>query len=254
MRAYSDGYGGGNSLGGESYEGAVGGYLFVCPSTGEKIHKLYSSHEQYPAALFQFLVEVEAQGHRCREIYVDTYAVNISAEAEEVAGMFHCKLVPVSAGTPQEVSFVETAHRVIAGRSRAMLIGAPHLPAWCWALADKYAVYTGRFLPQSTRGYKCSYYLSTGRVPDWRVMCLHVFGAPCKYAPMKGPVHKRAALTEDGYFVGVQHPMALVLRKSDMKLVSVSTKKVKVYESAYVLPLLTLSLLQRTSSSMNMLE
>ena len=117
------------------------------------------------------------------------------------------------------------------------MLGAPHLPSWCWALADKYAVHTGRFLPQSTRGYMSAYYLSTGKVPDWRIMCLHVFGAPCKFAPMKGPVHKRAKLAEDGFFVGIQHPMALVLRKSDMKLLSVSTKKIKVYESAYCAPL-----------------
>jgi len=54
---------------------------------------------------------------------------------------------------------------------------------------------------------------------------------------MEGPVHKRANLTEDGFFVGVQHPMAMVLRKRDMKLMSVSTKKIKVYESAYIGPL-----------------
>lgn len=30
--------------------------LFVCASTGEIHHKLYASHEQYPAALFQFLL------------------------------------------------------------------------------------------------------------------------------------------------------------------------------------------------------
>jgi hypothetical protein len=199
-RTYVDGYGGGNSLGCESYEGAIGGYLFVCPASGDKHHKLYSSHEQFPSALFQFLVHVESEGHRCREVYMDTYVVNISAEAEEVAAMFFCKLVPVSAGSPQEVAFVETGHRVIAARSRAMMLGAPHLPGWCWALADKYAVYTGRFLPQSTRDMKCSYYLNTGRVPDWRMLCLHVFGAPCQYAPMEGPIHKRAALTLDWIF------------------------------------------------------
>ena len=236
-RAYSDGYGGGESLGGESYDGAVGGYLFVCPSTGDNFHRLYASHEQYPSALFQFLVHVESEGHTCKEIYIDTFTNNISAEAEEVAALFQCKLVPVSAGSPEEVAFVETAHRIIAGRSRAMLLGAPHLPKWCWALADKYAVYVGRLLPQSTREWLCSYYLNTGRAPNWRNMCVHVFGAPCKYAPMVGPVHKRGELTEDGYFVGVQHPMALVLRKSDMKLISVSTKKLKVYESAYCAPL-----------------
>ena len=96
-----DGYGGGKSLGGESYEGAAGGYLFVCPSTGEKHHKLHDSDEQFPAALFQFLVHVESEGHQCREIYVDTYVgVNISAEAEEAAGVFHARTVPVSAGSP----------------------------------------------------------------------------------------------------------------------------------------------------------
>jgi hypothetical protein len=43
---------------------------------------------------------------------------------------------------------------------------------------------------------------------------------------MEGPVHKRANLTEDGFFMGVQHPMAMVLRKRDMKLMSVPTKKI----------------------------
>ena len=89
---------------------------------------------------------------------------NISAEAEEVTGVFHARAVPVSAGSPQEVSFVETTLRVVAGRSRAMLLGAPHLPKWCWALADKYAVHTGRFLPQSTRGRHVPYFLNTGGI------------------------------------------------------------------------------------------
>jgi hypothetical protein len=237
FRTYVDGAGGGKSMGCESYEGAIGSYLFVCPSTGEIHHKLYASHEQFPAALFQFLVHVESEGNRCHEIYCDTFSANISAEVEEVAALFTVKIVPVSAGTPQEVSFVETAHRVIAGRSRAMMLGAPHLPGWCWALADKHSVYVGRLLPQSTRGWKCSYYLNTLKAPDWRHMCVHVFGAPCLYSPMEGPVHKRADQTLEGFYVGIQHPMALVIRKSDMKLISVSKKKLVVHESCYVAPL-----------------
>jgi hypothetical protein len=118
-----------------------------------------------------------------------------------------------------------------------MLLGAPHLPAWAWALADKQSVYVGRFLPQSTRDWKCAYHLNTGKVPDWDYLCIHVFGAPCCYAAMDGPVHKRGALTEEGFFVGVQHPMVLILRKRDMKLLSVSKKKFIVYESLYTSPL-----------------
>ena len=99
---------------------------------------------------------------------MDSCGVNISTEAEEAAGVFHARIVPVNAGSPQEVSFVETAHRIVAGRSRAMLLGGLHLPKWCWTLVDKYAVYTGRVLPQSTRGWYMSYFLNTGRIQDWR--------------------------------------------------------------------------------------
>ena len=48
---------------------------------------------------------------------MDSFSVNISAEAEEVAGVFYAGIVPVNAESPQEVSFVETARRVVAGRS-----------------------------------------------------------------------------------------------------------------------------------------
>jgi hypothetical protein len=136
FRVYVDGAGGSKSMDCESYEGAIGSYLFVCSSTGEVHHKLYASHEQYPAALFQFLVHVEGEGNRCHEIYCDTFSVNISAEVEEVAALFQVKIIPVSSGTPQEVSFVESANRVIAARSRAMMLGATHLPKWVWALAN----------------------------------------------------------------------------------------------------------------------
>ena len=54
---------------------------------------------------------------------------------------------------------------------------------------------------------------------------------------MRGPVHKRGALTEEGFFVGVQHPIVLILRKRDMKLLSVSKKKFLAYESVYISPL-----------------
>jgi hypothetical protein len=59
-RVFCDGYGGQQSLGGESYEGAVGAYLFVCCSTGSTDIRLYSSHKQFPIALHQFLVRVQA--------------------------------------------------------------------------------------------------------------------------------------------------------------------------------------------------
>ncbi len=100
-RMYADGYGGQRSMDEESYQGAVGGFVFVCPSSGTIKVKLYATSKQFPAILYQILQEVETEGYACREIYCDTFKVNFSAAAEEVAAMFKVKLVPVSAGTPQ---------------------------------------------------------------------------------------------------------------------------------------------------------
>ena len=54
-RLYVDGYGGQNSMGDPSYQGAIGGYVFVCPVSGQIKVKLYGTTEQYPAMLFQVL-------------------------------------------------------------------------------------------------------------------------------------------------------------------------------------------------------
>ena len=118
-----------------------------------------------------------------------------------------------------------------------MMQGAPHLGPMYWALCDKYSVYLHDFLPISSRGFSCPYSLRTGRVVPWNILCIHVMGAPLVFAPMDGPVHKRGAMSEEGWFVGIQWPAALVKRKSDGKVLNVSRKKIHVYESAYLAPL-----------------
>jgi len=236
-RIKCDGYGGQDSLGGESVEGAVGAYIFVCVSTGSTDHRLYASHTQFPVALHQFLTRVEAEHFTCKVIYVDTHSVNLSLEAEEVAALFKCVILPVSAGTPQEMAHAESMVRTVKRRSTAMLAGAPHLGPKYWALCDKYAVYVHDFLPIYTRKFHCPFYLRTGRVVPWKILAMHVFGAPCIYAPMDGPIHKRGEMNMEGHFVGIQWPAALIKRKCDGKVLNVSRKKIHVHESAYLSPL-----------------
>jgi hypothetical protein len=69
-RIYVDGYGGQNSMGEESYQGAKGEFVFTCPSSGTIKVKLYATAEQFPAILYQVLQEIEAEGYCCREVYV----------------------------------------------------------------------------------------------------------------------------------------------------------------------------------------
>ena len=232
-RLYADGYGGQRSLGEESYQGAKGGFVFVCPSTGTIKVKLYATSEQFPAILYQVLQEIEAEGYACREIYVDTFKVNFSAAAEEVAAMFRVRLVPVSSGTPQEMAYAESAVRVIGEMARSLMAGAPHLDESCWGLADVQAAYVHDLLPQQSKQNMSPYERRKFRVPDLDVLFLRVFGCPAQYEPYGGALHKRGKKTEWGYFVGVQWPMALILRPEDGKIISVSRKKILCHEEIY---------------------
>jgi len=226
-----DGYGGQNSMGDLSYQGGIGGFVFACPKGSIKM-KLYGSTAQFPSIMFQVLQEIESEGYVTREIYVDTHSVNLSKAAEEIAAMFRVRIIPVSAGTPQEMAYAESAVRVIGQMGRTLMCGAPHLPPFCWGLADLYAVYIHDKLPQSKIGMS-PFESRTGRKPDMDAFHIKVFGAPCQYAPMDGVEHKRAKKTEWGWFVGMQMPMCLVLRPEDEKIISVSRKKIVVHEEYY---------------------
>lgn len=68
-------------------------------------------------------------------------------------------------------------------------------------------------LPQCGRGGKSPYCIRNGREPSMRSAHVKATGCPCKFCPMRGPVHKRAERAQDGWFIEVQWPMALVLRK-----------------------------------------
>jgi hypothetical protein len=228
---YCDGYGGQGSTGEVSYQGGIGGYVFACPSGSVKT-KLYGSTEQFPSILFQVLQEVESEGYVTREVYVDTHSVNLSKAAEEVAAMFRVRIIPVSAGTPQEMAYAESAVRTIGQMGRTLMCGAPHLPKFCWGLGDLYA--NEIHDTQEQKKIQCSpYQYRTGRVPDLDLLFIKVFGAPCQYSPMDGADHKRAPKTEWGWFVGIQKPMCLVLRPEDNKILSVSKKKIIVHEECY---------------------
>ena len=189
--------------------------------------------KEFPAILYQVLQQIESQGFVCKEIMVDTYVVNLSAAAEEVAATFKTRIIPISAGTPQELAYAERAVRTIAERSRAMLLGAPHLPNSMWGLADLHSAQVHDVLPQPNRGNKSPYEIRHLRRPNLDHLFIKVFGCPCQYSPIDGPEHKRASKTEWGYYVGMQWPMCLVYRKDVHKVISVSRKKITCHEGTY---------------------
>jgi hypothetical protein len=151
FRLYLDGFGGQRSLGSDSLEGAKGGIIAVCPISGSIILKLYATMKQFPAILYQILQYVESHGFVCREVMVDTYVVSLSSAAENVAAMFKTRLIPISAGTPQELAYAERAVLTMGDKAKTMLLGAPHLPNCMWGLTYLYSAYIHDVLPQKER-------------------------------------------------------------------------------------------------------
>jgi hypothetical protein len=150
------------------------------------------------------LVRVEAEHWKCHVTFVDAFSVNASEDAEEAVALFQRAIDPMSAGSPQELAFAESKTRTVKRMSAAMMLGAPHMPENSWALADKYSAFLMDFMPQSTRGWHCPWFLRTGRAVNWGILPIYNFGAPLVHAPMGGPIHKRAAINVEGNFAGVQ--------------------------------------------------
>jgi hypothetical protein len=78
-------------------------------------------------------------------------------------------------------------------------------------------------------------------------MFAKVFGCPYQYEPASEVEHKRSAKTEWGWFVGIQWLMALILRPYDLKVISISRRKVHCHESIYARFPLLLELSQKYS-------
>jgi hypothetical protein len=223
-------------MGGENNQGAKGAFVFVCPSSGTIKVKLYASSEQFPAILYQVLQVIVAEGYACKEIYVNTFKVNFSAAAEEVAAMFKVRIVPVSSGTPQENAYAESAGITISAMSRSLMAGAPDLDGSCWGLADVYSANIHETLPQPGNNNRSPFEMKNGWAPDPDTPFIHVFGCPAQYEPHGEALQKKKRKTKWGYVVGVQWPMALILRPEDGKSYLSRGKRCSVTKKKYTLP------------------
>ena len=239
-KVYFDGYGGQKSLG-ITIGGANGGFMFVCAKTNAWWKHLTRTTKHFPLVLRKFLLWVENQKFRTRMLISDTYSVNISAAATAVCDDFDAVLRPASAGSPQELGQAEKAIQDLRRMTRCSLASAPHLDKQLmWGLCDEWQVWVHYILPGPPRNKGMSpYEMIEGRKPDLKVLFLHPFGCPVSFKPMKNTPgwssNKNEPIVVQGFFVGMQWPMVLVLRTTDNKVVSVSRRKVRCYESMYIM-------------------
>ena len=80
--------------------------------------------------------------------------------------MFKVRIIPISGGTPQELAYAESAVRTLGQMSRALMLGAPHLPSFCWGLSDYQAAYIHALIPQQSRLKRSPHEITTGRKHD----------------------------------------------------------------------------------------
>ena len=230
---FIDGFGGQKSYGCPSVSGAVGGFIFVCAGMGAVDCKLYSTKDQFPRLYKLYLDEVRAKDFHVRTVICDTDIILISHEVEEINAEYGVILRPASAGTPQENSLAENGVRRLKETSRAMMLGAPHLPKNLWGLALKHACWVLFIKGLKANDNKSPFECVHRRVPPVSRMSMLVFGCPLQYKHYSKPRDNNAPRTMDGYFVGKDPPAVLVYDVASKGIVRVSPTRVSPHEYHY---------------------
>ena len=138
QKIVSDGMGGQSSMGVKSYDGAVGGFVYVCAATGWIEVKLYSHENQYSPLTRRFFNWVESMNFsRVRELVVDQKITMHDRQVEQLCSQHGTTLTVISERTPQEVAIAENAVGRIMRLARKLRLMAPHLPDLIWGLCMK---------------------------------------------------------------------------------------------------------------------
>ena len=190
QKIVSDGMGGQASMGVESYDGAVGGFVYVCMATGWIEVKLYSHENQYSPLTRRYFNWVQAMNFsRVRELVVDQKITMHDRRVEQLCSEHGATLTVISERTPQEIALAENAVGRVTRLARKLRLMAPHLPDLIWGLCVKYAAYLLRFVQYSPGHEK-----GTGRTPFESAMGhtpdvtqdgynIQPFGCPVSYKP-----------------------------------------------------------------------
>ena len=232
-RTYLDMFGGQKQYGCPSVGGAIGGLVFVCSGMGAVDCKLYSTKDQFPRLYRLYLDEVRAKDFHVRIVVCDTDIVLISKEVEEINAEYGIIWQLASAGTPQENSLGENGVRRLKETSRALMLGAPHLPKNLWGLALKHACWILFVKQLKANDNKSPFECVHRRAPPVSRMSYPVFGCPLQYKHYKKPRNANAERTIDAYFGGKDPPSVLVFDVADQEVVRVSPTMVSPHEYHY---------------------
>ena len=232
-RIYLDMFGGQKQYGCPSIGGAIGGIVFVCSGMGAVDCKLHATKDQFPRLYRLYLDEVRAKDFHVRIVVCDTDIVLISKEVEEINAEYGIIWQLASAGTPQENSLGENGVRRLKETSRALMLGAPHLPKNLWGLALKHTCWILFVKQLRANDNKSPFECVHRRAPPVSRMSYPVFGCPLQYKHYKKPRDANAARTIDAYFGGKDPPSVLVFDVADQEIVRVSPTMVSPHEYHY---------------------
>jgi len=87
-----------------------------------------------------------------RVVVLDNASDLVSEEVRDMASEYGFVLRPASPYTPQGNSTAENTVQIICTITRALMLGAPHLPASRWGLAAKKASLINHVLPKARNG------------------------------------------------------------------------------------------------------
>merc|ERR1711865_192084 len=238
VKAHVDEFGGLKSFKCKSINGAVGGFVFCDDGSGGVIPKLYAKKSQFEFQLRVFFVELALNDRHCSLMIVDGSSSLINDRTQALAASFDCRMEVSSPGTPYENRYAERAVRKVLEISRAMMIGAPHLPQSMWGTAVLNTRWIIQVLPQSGKkyDYQSPYFIQYGRAPEMKRIPIKVFGAAVQWSELgegEKPKHKTDERTKDGAWVGLSKPSTLILEADGKRIRKIASARVRAHEGIY---------------------
>lgn len=222
--------------------GATSAFIAVCHRSNLMFAFLVKGRGEFPDVLAALMADIAARGdYELKRVWSDSAPEIQAGRAREIADSMGIKLEPTGVHCPQAGGKHESAVQLVCHRTRAMMLLAPWMPPNTWGLAMLYAVHVINLTVSEIHGeFKSPSERVTGRVPDLRHRCVHVWGCKLSYGltkqeRMATTAKKMSALTRSYLFAGIIGNMVIMRDGKTGKLFQGNRQKCHFYEGIFAM-------------------
>ena len=221
---------------------AKSAFICVCHKTNFVHVFLVQQREDFPDVLAALITDVESRGdYTLKRVWADGAFEIQAGRAKQIANDNGIKIEPTGVYCPQAGGKHESAVQRVCTRMCAMMLLAPWMPMNTWGLAMLYAAHVLNLTATQLHGTLVTpMERLTGRTPDLRNRCVHVWGCKLSYGltkpqRMAAAGKKTSARTREFQFAGVIGNVVLMRDPETGKIYQGNRQKCHFYEGIFAM-------------------